>query len=86
LTVEIRFVGVWDNGRGALGIPLRSPPVLTRQQRQFHDTELSGSVRFAYQASAVDEHRAPFEPTLWAYEPKERAGQLARHLIDALRR
>jgi uncharacterized protein (DUF2235 family) len=68
----IRFMGVWDTV-GALGIPLRGLRWLTRRQYQFHDTELSGSVQSAYHALAVDEHRAPFEPTLWTYVPK--AGQ-----------
>lgn len=65
----IRFIGVWDTV-GALGIPLRGLRALTRGQHQFHDTELSGSVQFAYHALAVDEHRAPFAPTLWQYKPK----------------
>lgn len=68
--IEIRFVGVWDTV-GALGIPLRGLRWLTRRQYQFHDTELSKSVRFAYHALAIDEHRAPFVPTLWMYKPKE---------------
>jgi uncharacterized protein (DUF2235 family) len=62
--VPIHFIGVWDTV-GALGIPLRGLRSLTRQDYQFHDTALSGSVRFAYHALAIDEHRAPFEPTLW---------------------
>jgi uncharacterized protein (DUF2235 family) len=63
-------LGVWDTV-GALGIPLRGLRWLTRRKYQFHDTELSGSVQHAYHALAVDEHRAPFEPTLWSYVPKE---------------
>ena len=68
--IEIRFIGVWDTV-GALGIPLRGLRWLTRREYQFHDTELSGSVKFAYHALAVDEHRAPFAPTLWTYKPKD---------------
>lgn len=67
--VHIRFLGVWDTV-GALGIPLRGLRWLTRRKHQFHDTELSGTVRSAFHALAIDEHRAPFEPTLWAYVPK----------------
>jgi uncharacterized protein (DUF2235 family) len=67
--VRVRLIGVWDTV-GALGIPLRGLRGLTRGKYQFHDTELSGTVECAYHALAIDEHRAPFEPTLWAYKPK----------------
>lgn len=67
--IPIRFIGVWDTV-GSLGIPLRGLRWVTRQKHQFHDTELSGTVQLAYHALAIDEHRAPFEPTLWAYKPK----------------
>lgn len=67
--IGIKFIGVWDTV-GALGIPLRGLRRLTRGQYQFHDTELSGTVEYAYHALAIDEHRAPFEPTLWLYKPK----------------
>jgi uncharacterized protein (DUF2235 family) len=70
--IPIKFIGVWDTV-GSLGIPLRGLRSLTRSKHQFHDTELSGTVEFAYQALAIDEHRAPFEPTLWLNKPK--AGQ-----------
>jgi hypothetical protein len=43
---------------------------LTRGKYLFHDTELSGAVEHAYHALAIDEHRPPFEPTLWYYKPK----------------
>ena len=67
--VEIQFLGVWDTV-GALGIPLRGLRWLSRRDDQFHDTELSGCVRNAYHALAIDEHRGPFRPTLWSYKPK----------------
>ena len=67
--IPIRFIGVWDTV-GSLGIPLRGLRWVTRRKHQFHDTALSGTVQFAYHALAIDEHRAPFEPTLWAYKPK----------------
>ena len=70
--VPVKFIGVWDTV-GALGIPLRGLRYLTRRDFQFHDTELSKTVEFAYHALAIDEHRAPFAPTLWDYVPK--AGQ-----------
>jgi hypothetical protein len=65
----VRFIGVWDTV-GSLGIPLRGIRALTRGKYQFHDTQLSGTVQRAYHALAVDEHRAPFEPTVWTYKPK----------------
>jgi len=67
--IPIKLIGVWDTV-GSLGIPLRGLRSLTRTKYQFHDTELSGTVQFAFHALAIDEHRAPFEPTLWAYKPK----------------
>lgn len=67
--IPIRFIGVWDTV-GSLGIPLRGLRALTRGKHQFHDTELSENVEFAYHALAINEHRAPFEPTLWQYKPK----------------
>ena len=67
--IPVKFIGVWDTV-GALGIPLRGLRWFTRGKTQFHDTELSGIVQYAYHALAIDEHRAPFEPTLWAYKPK----------------
>jgi uncharacterized protein (DUF2235 family) len=67
--IPVTCIGVWDTV-GSLGIPLRGLRGLTRGKYQFHDTQLSGTVRHAYHALAVDEHRAPFEPTLWTYKPK----------------
>lgn len=68
--VPIQMIGVWDTV-GALGIPLRGIRALDRDEFEFHDTELSGTVKYAYHALAIDERRAPFEPTLWAFKPKE---------------
>lgn len=67
--IKIKCIGVWDSV-GALGIPLRGLRWVTRGKYQFHDTELSGVVEHAYHALAIDERRAPFEPTLWMYKPK----------------
>jgi uncharacterized protein (DUF2235 family) len=67
--IEIKFVGVWDTV-GALGIPIRGLRSFQRHQYEFHDTELSGDVRYAYHALAIDEERGPFEPTLWDFKPK----------------
>lgn len=67
--IPIKFIGVWDTV-GALGIPVRGLAALQKDKYQFHDTELSGSVRHAYHALAIDERRGPFRPTLWDYMPK----------------
>ncbi|MEP6897817.1 MAG: DUF2235 domain-containing protein, partial [Rhodanobacter sp.] len=50
----------------SLGIPdTASWFPYARARYQFHDTELSKIVKYAYQALALDEHRADFEPALW---------------------
>lgn len=67
--IPIQFVGVWDTV-GALGIPLRGLRGLTKKKYQFHDVELSGTVRNAFHALAIDERRAPFQDARWAYAPK----------------
>lgn len=65
IEVDIHFVGVWDTV-GSLGIPdTASWFPYARARYQFHDTELSKIVKYAYQALALDEHRADFEPALW---------------------
>ena len=68
--IPIKCIGVWDTV-GSLGIPLRGLRGFTRKDYQFHDTELSGTVEFAFHALAIDELRAPFEPTLWLEKPKD---------------
>lgn len=69
LPTPIQFIGVWDTV-GALGIPVRGLRALTARKYRFHDVELSGSVRNAAHALAIDERRAPFEAARWAYKPK----------------
>ena len=53
-----------------MGIP--NIPLFTKiglqnsaKEYKFHDTNLSGIVRHAFQALALDEHRAPFSPAVW---------------------
>ena len=77
--VDIKFLGVWDTV-GALGIPPlglgRFIGALGRflsRRHQFHDVELSGSVKHGYHALAIDERRAPFEPSIW--KPKLEEGE-----------
>ncbi len=69
IEIAIHFIGVWDTV-GALGIPdTASWFPFARARYQFHDTELSKIVRYAYQALALDEHRADFAPTVWTRNP-----------------
>lgn len=60
---RIKFVGVWDTV-GALGNPLFLKSAIN-SRNQFHDTELSTKISFAFQALAIDEKRKNFEATLW---------------------
>jgi len=64
--VRLHFVGVWDTV-GALGIPNVWDSVELRfsSKYRFHDTSLGASVRNAYHAVAIDEHRLPYTPALW---------------------
>lgn len=67
--ITIRFIGVWDTV-GALGIPDTAAWFpFSRRRYQFHDTDLSRIVQYAYQALALDEHRADFRPTKWMRHP-----------------
>jgi len=67
--ITIEFIGVWDTV-GTLGIPdVASWFPYARSRYQFHDTELSHIVRYAYQALALDEHRADFAPAVWMRNP-----------------
>lgn len=64
----VRYVGVWDSV-GALGIPKHLPGTwLFRlgKKYQFHDAELSSTVRAARHAMAIDETRLSFLPTKWS--------------------
>jgi len=66
---DIHFIGVWDTV-GALGIPGTAAWFpYARSRYQFHDTELSKIVKYAYQALALDEHRADFQPAIWTRNP-----------------
>jgi uncharacterized protein (DUF2235 family) len=62
-TTRIKFIGVWDTV-GALGNPLVWNGVVNSRNR-FHDTKLSTTVDFAYQALALNEQRSNFRPSLW---------------------
>jgi uncharacterized protein (DUF2235 family) len=60
----VQMIGVWDTV-GALGIPLRGLRAANKDEYQFLDTKLNPAVKHAFHALAIDEHRSPFEPTLW---------------------
>ena len=64
--VAIAYIGVWETV-GALGIPDMGlmPDAFGRRQHQFHDLNLSQSVRHARHALALNETRRAFSPTLW---------------------
>lgn len=67
--IRILAVAVWDTV-GSLGIPTLGwmqkigMPKATKDLK-FFDTALSDTVQHAFQALALDEHRAPFSPAVW---------------------
>ncbi|KAJ5939544.1 hypothetical protein N7466_002678 [Penicillium verhagenii] len=70
-SIRIKVVGVWDTV-GALGIPewpwvemASKVGIPLNKQYQFHNTEVSKNVDYAFQALAIDERRLTFPPTLW---------------------
>lgn len=71
LDIDIKVVGVWDTV-GSLGIPriewLERLHLQTRSTKQylFYDTNLNNNIENAFQALALDEHRASFSPSVWA--------------------
>jgi len=60
----VDLLGVWDTV-GALGIPTTFLRSVGRRYYEFHDVTLGASIRRAYQALAIDEHRRNFEPAIW---------------------
>lgn len=64
--IPVWFVGAWDTV-GSYGIPgWRTSRIL----HSFRDRELSGIVRTARHALAIDERRSHFVPTLWKESDK----------------
>jgi hypothetical protein len=67
--IRIQAVAVWDTV-GSLGIPnitllaKLGLPHSTKEYK-FYDTKLSGCIKHAFQALALDEHRRPFSPAVW---------------------
>lgn len=70
--ITIQAVGCWDTV-GALGIPinptlqrwLKLPAFLRLKTLRWMDTTLTDNIVNAFQALALDEHRAPFSPAVW---------------------
>lgn len=62
----VSYLGVWDTV-GAMGIPghHRILSLLAHGSQGFHDTGLTGMVRAARHAVAIDETRRSFPPALW---------------------
>ena len=63
-STRVACVGIFDTV-GALGVPLAPFRVANRDKYEFHDVELSSITDTNLQALAVDEHREPFEATVW---------------------
>ncbi len=57
----VHCIGVWDTV-GAIGLPTRSDDPRCHLEHRFHRTDLSPSVRYAYQALALDDERQVFWP------------------------
>lgn len=80
LDIEIKVVGVFDTV-GSLGIPripwLERLHLQTRSTKEylFYDTNLNNRIQNAFQALALDEHRASFSPSVWA-KPRNNATNL----------
>lgn len=64
----IQMVGVFDTVK-ALGLRLPLLWMLTDKQHSFHNHQLGTSVRHGFQALAIHETRAVFDPVLWACPP-----------------
>lgn len=61
---QIECIGVFDTV-GALGVPLARFKLKNRDSFEFHNVELSSIANLNLHAVAIDEHRNPFEATLW---------------------
>ncbi|MET3930281.1 uncharacterized protein (DUF2235 family) [Lysobacter sp. OAE881] len=62
--VEIEMIGVWDTV-GSLGIPWSAAPIFGPKDYYFLNTRPSVLYRHCFHALAIDEHRGPYQPTLW---------------------
>ncbi|ALA57823.1 DUF2235 domain-containing protein [Nitrospira moscoviensis] len=81
--IRVKFVGVWDTV-GSLGVPFTGALVpWGRDHYQWHDTELSKIVDYAYHALAVDERRKDYEATVWTKRKPENQDVEQRWFIGA---
>ena len=64
----IEMVGVWDTVK-ALGLRLPLLWMLTDKYHQFHNHHLGASIRHGFQALALHETRAVFDPVMWDCPP-----------------
>jgi len=68
LWTHIEFIGVWDTV-AALGVPVKSVDVTLEKipfmRHYYHNFKLSPSVKYAYQALAIDDYRDTFHPIIW---------------------
>ena len=63
--IRVKFIGVWDTV-GSLGVPITGAQIpWGRDYYQWHYTDLSKIVDYAYHALAADEHREDYEATMW---------------------
>jgi hypothetical protein len=66
--LRVKLLGVFDTV-GSLGIPAAIAWRLNRNENGFHDVELSSVTDVNLHAVAIDEHRWPFQATLWRQPP-----------------
>lgn len=66
--LRVKLLGVFDTV-GALGVPAGIAWRLNRDENGFHDVELSSITDVNLHAVAIDEHRWPFQATLWRQPP-----------------
>jgi len=69
--VTIKCVGVWDTV-GELGVPIELFENFNKDilQCRFYDVRLNKYVENAFHALAIDEHRKPFDASLWQQTPE----------------
>lgn len=81
--IRVKFIGVWDTV-GSLGVPMTGAVIpWGRDRYQWHDTELSKIVEYAYHAVALDEHRKDYEATVWTKRKSENKAVEQRWFIGA---
>jgi hypothetical protein len=63
-SLSIDCVGLFDTV-GALGVPLNLFRRFNRQRYEFHDVDLASITKVNLHALATDEHRLPFQASVW---------------------